>query len=451
MTLLADLLLQAPLLTDGVPLGWEEDYLGWRFYIQVAVAPAGSVLPFVLGTSVLGGVRWTDLTKSCQGISWSRGGEPAQRPIAGELSLRLDNRQHVWHPWQSSYHGPGSLTRVCISDGTNIRYCWTGLTTSWKEGSAGLNAYPWIDVVAWESMFLLNEVNDNALVTPVGAGETIGPRMDRLLAKVDWQFGCDITHTTGGSFQATNLAQDILTETYLTVDSLDATVYPGKDGNLKVRDRSIGTDVHWRYYPDDIDPDSTEYANDDERLLGTVALARLGGTEINYTNTAIAGRYQKRSTKRDGLITNAEAADADLQRVADGVLGRGDETYRPVHFSVDSSQSHMARRLLIEGEITDRLTMEQIVDDTRRVVFYSYALCSIHVGVMVTKAGTHWTGVFGLDIEVDSHWTQVGGSLVWGRDTWGAGRTWGSRSYVSFPRARWGAASALWGRSKWSL
>lgn len=450
MSLFTDLIAQIPAVTDGVPLGMDEEYPGCRFVIQAAVVPPGSTLPFTLGTSFLGGPRWMDITPDCQGISWQRGGAPGQRPIAGEMTLRLDNRQHKYHPWQSLYYGPGTLLRAVISDGMRIcSYQFTGLVQKWVEDGEGLEAYAWVDINVWEVQFLLNEVNDNALISPIGAGDDLLARFNRLLAQAAWAFGLNVFTTQHATFQATNLSQDVATEAYLTVDSVDATLWSGKDGTLYVRDRSRGSGILWEIDWPDMHPDAAKNANDDERILSEVNLARTGGTEVNYSNPTLAGRYQKRSTKRDGLITQAEAADADLARVAAGILGRADQTYRPVSLGLDSGQNHIARRLLVEAELTDRLTIDRLVGGEHRVVFSRYAICAISVGVMVSAAGTHWSGDIGLDIETDSDWTVVSSPLIWGVHTWGSGHTWGPRDYDMFPRAKWGTAK--WGRDKWSL
>lgn len=451
MTTFSQLLDELPAMSGGVPMGshWQDDYIGWRFFIQVATTPAGSVLgTMTLGPAILGGPRWLDVTADCQGLSWTRGGTPAQRPIAGELNLRLNNKPNKYHPFQNTYFGPGTLLRVIISNGISMHYCFTGLTQSWKEGSAGLAAYEWVDIVAWEPMFLLNEVNDNALLTPLGAGDTLAQRIDRLLTLAEWQFGTDVLCACPGTFQATNLGQVVATEVYLSVDSVDSVVWSGVDGRLHIRERRFGTGVHWQFLRVFRDPDTTVFENNDDRLLSAINLARTGGSETLYTNVGLAGRYQKRTTKRDGLVTQAEAGDGDLARVAAGVLGRATQAYRPVEFAVDCSQNHMARRLLVEADITDRVTIDRLVGTTSRVIFSDYAICSLSVGVTVTLHGTHWTGTIGLDIEVDSHWSQTSGSLVWGRDTWGAGKTWGPRSYVTFPVARWGVSH--WGTDWWS-
>lgn len=417
-TVIQSLLAIVPPITEGVPLGMSE-FPGYRFYVQVAIPSPGGTLPFVL-PGVLGGLHWQDATQDLQGIQWKRGGAPNQRPIAGELTMRLFNTMCQWCPWVTTYYGPGTLIRVVVSNGVTMHHEFVGITQSWNEASVGLIAYEWVDVTAWEPLFLWNDVDENALVTSVGDGETLTARINRLATKVDWQFSLDVSSSAPATFQATDLSQDMATELYLTVDSIDAVVWPGKDGTLTVRDRSVGTGVSWDIPSDSLDPDSLVLANDDDRILAQVALARVGGGEVVYPNVGIALRYFKRSTKRDGLITIAEAADADLQRVATGVLGRSTQTYRPLSTAIQSSQNTLAQNIMVLGDITDRVTLHRLVAGGSRLIFYAYAICGIEIGVQVSSAGTHWSGKLLFDIEVGSHWTKFKPIWRWGVHFWGS-------------------------------
>lgn len=400
MTVLSDLCMEPIAITDGVPLGIA-GYPGYRFVVQLAIVNSGSLLgeTFILGASVLGGPRWRDITGDIQGLTYGRGGMPAHRPIAGELALRLHNVADTWAPWTSPFYGPGSMLRVAIGNGTITKQQFCGQVQAWREASVGLDAYDWIDVTVWESMFLLAEVNDHALAGVVGGGETLTQRIDRLLAKADWQFDRDIASSTAATFQSTDLASDMATELYRTVDSVDATVWPAKDGKLKIRDRATGTGVHWTLAHQDQNPDSLITNNDDERILSSVDLARIGGASVTYTNTGLAGRYQRRSTSRTDLNTVAEAGNADLERVGTGMLARARQTYRPVSFEVTSGQGPGPAALIFDSDLTDRVTL-----DHGPVTFTNYAICGYQHAIQIAAAGVYWTTTINLDIEADSGW-----------------------------------------------
>lgn len=426
MTTTQDLMAIPPNMVDGVPLGMSE-FPGARFFVQIAVASIGSILPFTL-PGTLGAPTWFDVTADVAGVNWERGGQAGQRPMAGQVNIRLNNIGCKWSSWQNPYYGPGTLMRVFVYDGITLRPQFTGIIISWEDGGEGLLAYQWVDIIAWDPQFLWNEVDENALLTAVGAGENITARINRLANKVDYQFGYDvlIIAAAAASFQATDLAQDMATELYLTVDSIDAVAWVGKSGGMRVYDRSLGTGVSWSIAQSDVDPDSLKTSNNDDRILAQVALARVGGSEVVFVNTGVASRYYRRSTKRDGLITVAEGANADLQRVADGILGRSNETYRPTQFHMESAQGALAQHMLVDAEITDRVTIRSLAGDGTRLVFYSYALCKYSTSVTVQDGGTYWSSTFELDIEVDSHWSHFLATWTWGVDAWGsATEGWG--------------------------
>ena len=152
---------------------------------------------------------------------------------------------------------------------------------------------------------------------------------------------------------------------------------------------------------------------------------------VRYTNTGVAGRYQKRSTKRLDLNTVAEAADADLARVAAGMLGRSDQTYRPVSFDIASGTATELNfdkgiGMLIECDLEDRITVERLLPRHERLVFANYAICQIRHQIQVRKRGIYWTGTIGIDIEVASAWSvETLPFALWGVSTWGDGGVFG--------------------------
>jgi len=397
-----DDLCYAPLdMSHGVPMGMPGYPAPWRFAVEAAIVTIGNLLgTFVLGNGILGGPRWVDATHDCEGVHWNRGGEPAGRPIAGEANIRLNNDSGAWSPWESPFFAPGTMVRMVIGDGTTTLTQFTGTTVVWNEASAGLEAYQWVDITAWETMSLLSEVDDHALAGVVGGGDTLTQRVERLLDQADWQFDFEVETAVAATFQATDFAQDVLTELYRTVDSVDCVVYPSKHGELVIRDRATGSGVTWFYQRPDQHTDAVVTANDDERILSSVDLARVGGSVVTYTNVGIAGKYQRRATQRTDMATIAETGDADLARVAAGMLNRAKQTYRPVTFAVESGQGANQSTMIVESDITDRVSLAH-----GAIVFRGYSICGVEHDVTVAAAGIYWRASFALDIEADSTWS----------------------------------------------
>lgn len=426
MTLQSDLCEEMLTADSGIPLGIPGYPATYRLAVQAAVVTVGNLLgTFVLGTGVLGGPRWVDLTKDCEGLHWSRGGAPAERPIAGELNIRLNNDDDEWTPWVSPFFGPGTMVRVAVGDATTLCSQFCGQSISWNEASVGLEAYSWVDIVVWENSFLLSEVNDHALDGVIGGGDTLTQRVDRLLDQADWAFGREIMSTTPATFQASDFAQDVASNLYLTVDSVDAVVWPAKHGMLMIADRAMGSGISWKLQRRDQDTDSIVTANDDERILSSVDLSRVGGTVITYENHGIAGKYQRRSTTRTDLITNAEPGDADLQRVADGMLARARQTYRPVTFAVESGQGFNQAQLIVEADITDRMTIDIGLPAHEQLEFTGYSICGMEIDVQFGGGGTYWRGTITMDIEADSAWEVIPPEFaLWDSTRWDGTERW---------------------------
>lgn len=428
MSVFTDLIAEPIDTSMGVALGYSD----YRFVVQAAITSTGSPLgtvpgSFILGTSTLGGPRWRDITGYFQGISFSSGGTPGDRPIAGELKIRLNNEGREFSPYRSPYYAPGTLFRIVVGNDSDLHHVFTGLVQSWNESSEGLRAYQWVDIVVWESMYQLGMVDDLELSSVVGVGETLVQRLDRLVTAASWQFGSEVVGTEPSlswQYQGTLLAQDILSEMYLTADSIDYQVIPGKDGSIRVVDREIEwVDVAYRVLGTDVATvaDSLITQNDDVRLLSDITLGAVGGTPLVYTNSGIASRYQKRSQHRTDLITQDPGANEDLDKVAAGILGRGDTTYRPMSVQLDTQHGDPVWQFVLFADIGN---LCHIDDEDSGVRFSSYPICGMDHAIEVMNTGAvHWTCTTHFDIESSSTWAVRNTDSRWGTATWGSS-TW---------------------------
>jgi hypothetical protein len=387
----------------GVPLGFED----YRIAVELAITTAGTPLgSFILGTSLLGGARWVDVSDDVRGLTFTRGGTPGSRPVAGELNLQLRNPGGKWSPTHSTYFGPATLVRIVVGNGTRTIPVYTGITQAWNERTDGLKSNRWVDIRAWEPSYLFGAVNDLALAGVVGGGESLAARIERIIDAADWQFGFRLIAFTPSStftLQSTNLAQDLLTELLLVIDSYDYVLVPGKGGYVDVRQRAtrwldptyrtLGTQVP-------IVADSLTTENDELRLLSGVGLSRVGGAAQTYTNVGISGRYQKRTTQRLDLITNDPGGDDDLDHVADGYLGRGTETYRPLSVNLDCEHGDTVWQFLMHADIAD---LANLVDGDTTFSGYSIAQMEHAIGPL-NLGRVRWTATVSFDIEVGSTW-----------------------------------------------
>jgi hypothetical protein len=362
-------------------------YETWRLYLRV-MKPAGDAVlgSFILGTDVLTPLAWVDVTADAHGIEYTRGGTPGGNPGAGSLSFHLNNQTDTYSPWQSIYWGPATLAQVGFYVGASnetLTLC-TGEVTSWDERAVGVGARRWVEVSALETVTLLGENNENE-VTPVGAGEALAARADRILASARWQYGYELDVDSPHQFwglQETNLADDTWTEAQLVAQSLAVVFGPTKSGRVSYRERDRGPVAGYLTAGTDfpIVPDETIPANDDLALVGSVPVSRAGGTAVTYTGTTV-GRYQRRSLPFYNLRTQNPGSDADLARYANDLLDRGDQTYRVKNFLLDSGQGNSVFEFVARMDLGTRVNVWSENRDGSGILFVDYLVCGYTVSI----------------------------------------------------------------------
>lgn len=244
----------------GIPIGW--DYPDpWRLQVELftspngalwseAASPAGKVTA-VWGTSVWGeSPAWQNITDDVTGIEWTRGADQRNgRPRTGVLNVELRNRDGRYSPanrdgalYVADDYRPGTLIRVSVvcEDDTTFADGWipqfTGIVESWADQSIGMGAVSTVRITAVESTGWLAKIDDLELSAAVGDDDRLGERIVRLLDAASSPFGLIDNYTApyedavygllGGAndylyhLQATTMAQNRLTECYLTADSM---------------------------------------------------------------------------------------------------------------------------------------------------------------------------------------------------------------------------------------
>jgi hypothetical protein len=361
-----------------------------RFAVQIAypAATAAVIGSFIIGTSKLAEVTWRDVTADVMSVSWDRGGSLGQRPIAGQLTVELKNPTRTYSPTVSTYFAPGTMIRVVAGDPTLITSVQImAITQTWDESFTQGTRF--VTITALEPQFMLGEVN-NLGVSEIGAGENLSSRVDRILAAADFPFARETNYGAAlagtQTFQATALAQESLTELYLTVDSVDGVLFMSKAGKLEICERAsvyrstayvlgAGGNVNIRL-------DELTTANDDQILLSQVSLARVGGTALTFSQPGFAARFHAATTSRSDLITQS---DADLVGVAAGLLGRGTQTLRPVSATVISDNT-AAYNFLMAVDLYNTMN----VKDSTFVTFNTYAVCRLSHTITPHGSGAVW-------------------------------------------------------------
>lgn len=388
-------------------------YLDWRYVVRIAKAPTNKVLgTMILGTDVLTDLEWIDVTADAHGVVIERGATAGQRPGAGQVSFWLDNEAGLYDPYVSIYHGPGVLVQVLLGTAADTRPLITCLAVQWNEFDAASSQVRHVDIVGLETISILAEADDPA-VAPVGAGESIGPRVSRILTAAAWQFGgavsADLPHFDWG-FQATTLAADAWATLLLTCDSLALQAVSAKNGTLSVTERdrgllavglrTLGTDIP-------VVNDSIETANDDDRLLGTISVARVGGAAVTYTAAGIQGRFQRRSTQRFDLITQDPGGNADLARFAADALGQGHETYRVESVELDSGHGAKVWEFVSLMDIGTKVHISKVASPTTGVTFSNYLINGYALTISpMSEQGVQISATIRTAVQAASSWAR---------------------------------------------
>jgi hypothetical protein len=332
------------------------------------------------GEDVWSELDWLDLTEHWRGCEWTRGGARSRRAEVGELAITLDSEGGRFSrsatPAEAfggtpGYFAPGSVIRVVyfIPDGA----WWpeiTGVVRSWPEQAAGVGAVEWVTIHAGETVGMLSRVDELALDTPVGAGDTPDVRMERLLDGAEWPYGfvyTDPDYAFGTpTLQATTMAGNRLAEAYLTADSVGMIFRSDRYGRASLHPRPPASAVE---HVSDYEADALVTANDDEAIINQVSLAVTDGTATTFVNALSRGRFGPRTYSRNDLI--ADHNGLLLRQIGEDILARNSQEYRPVSVRLYADENERVRLLLITADI------ETVVDvASPRVLFHNYAISS---------------------------------------------------------------------------
>lgn len=269
---------------------------------------------------------WQDIAPRTRGLSWSRGAEsPLDRPRVGTAEVDLDNLDGEASPWATtgdfstnvgtgaigpSWLLPGVLVRFgAVFDGEWLPF-FTGRIESLPEGSND-NTDAWVTLTLNEMTADLAAVDDPEQ-SPAGTSDTLDERLERLLTEANWISDYTIAADPIGdvaTYQATTLAQNRLTEIYLTADSTGMRVLAGSDGRLYMTSAFPLPDVLDDHVHSNFPEGSelplvkvTPYASTD-RILNVAIAARVGSIELTEQDTYSVNKFGRFGNgSRDDLI-----------------------------------------------------------------------------------------------------------------------------------------------------
>lgn len=304
---------------------------------------------FILGTSLLGGAdvlttgyNWTNITAYVDqsSLSWSHGATRSQGPWfryeAGRCSFTLDDNDggrfsplNTTGPYALagvSQLRPGIPVRVRVpwNDGATLSdyVAFTGWIDVWQPSNTG-DRWSKVSVTATDGVERLQSANLPALATAVGAGDTAGARINRILDNVGWSTvnrNIDVTGTT--TMQATTMAPSAWEEMLLTADSAAGFLFLSDDGKVTYRERSsISSSSVFTFDGLGVDAvdEQVSLSYDRQQVINQVCLARAGGTAqyVEDATSSADAQNGMRTYSRSDLICET---DAQVQEIAQYLL-----------------------------------------------------------------------------------------------------------------------------------
>lgn len=388
------------------------------------------------GTAKWADLAWVDVTGFVRGMEWRVGSDEYNgRPVVGVADIEFDNADRRFSVLdlsteassgiKSDNRQPGTLVRIsCVADASTHADGWipmfTGIVESWgPEETLGVGADRFITITAVDTVSALAKIDENALASVVGDGDTPGERIGRLLDAADWPYGFDDVATAAGftdgavQLQSTDMANNRLTECYLTADSVGLVFRSGRDGRAWLGEpynRNTGylsianpyrtpfyglSSLHFR--PDETGSaityvaDSLATLNDDYGLYNEAQLAFVGGSVLTYylTTQPVTNR---RIYKRTDLICKNTGG---LARAATEVLTAATQPYRPDHVTIDHAHPGVLPALMcLDVDDGDVYVHPEPAEYPRSLVEISYIE---HRFTPLNEAESRWTATVGFD------------------------------------------------------
>ncbi|MFG3326335.1 hypothetical protein [Micromonospora chersina] len=203
---------------------------------------------------------FTDVTQWFVSGSTRRGATrssgPTLRYEAGTATLTFRNDDRRFDPTNLS--GPyvaGGVSQVEPMRAVRIRASyngqtwplWRGFTDQWSVNYDGPDS-SYATVTCFDA-FGVFSAYDRGAVAAVGAGETSGARISRILDSIAWPTTDRMIATGDETVQATTLADNVLTELLLTTDTELGELWMDADGRARFRSRSASYTALRSAYP----------------------------------------------------------------------------------------------------------------------------------------------------------------------------------------------------------
>lgn len=271
-----------------------------------------------------GGVTWegdppiTDVSCDVKELRIARGrDQPLDRFRPGALTFTLYDPNGVYTPWRTASDEtgftairPGVEVVVWLDDGTTTYPRFHGILDSIVDSfpDPSVPTSHEVAITAFDDLSTVAAF-DGYELPAVGAGETAGARIARILANAQYVDAVDLDPGTL-ALQATTLAKNALDEIGLVTDTDGGAFYATRDGVLVYVDTNgLVTDPRFTTVQatfGEVEPEicytDLQLADDLSHVRNHVSIANEGGTAVTVSDTGSIGLYKPRTYRRFDLI-----------------------------------------------------------------------------------------------------------------------------------------------------
>jgi hypothetical protein len=310
-----------------------------QVYVDVGFTSAGTGNIFTVGHPTLGQVGvvpigadtiWTDVTPYVR--KWSvrrgagKGDDPTLRFDPGTASVEFNDGDRRFDP--ENLLGPyvvAGVTQLVPMRRLRIRAVWNGITypiiyayaNDFVPDYQG-NSWTYTTVPATDGSVLLSRTNRGA-VAPVGASETSGTRVTRILDSIGWPAADRVIATGDTTLQATDLAGPALAELQLVQDTEQGELYLDAQGRVVFRNRQAlledaRSNTSQATFGDggyaatgEIPYADAVQSTPGDTLVNSIDASRAGGTEQHVEDAVSVARYGSQGHTRDDLLMETDA------------------------------------------------------------------------------------------------------------------------------------------------
>jgi len=288
---------------------------GKHVYVSARVRVPAASLPKVTGVAIAAVGIPATFVSPVTGPSTFVADTWQRIELATVLSADVDNVQIQF--WTDGTHTNGSV--IGYVDDVHVEISehdlFTGYVDSWDIEWTGPNSST-VTVPCTDAFKIFANIERTA-VSAVGAGETTGQRINRILNGIGWPSGKREIATGDVVVQATTLEGNALEELQLTADTEVGELYMSPDGKVFFRNRNaINNDDRSNTSQatfGDEDPElryvDLTFTNDDTQLANRVIITRAGSSNPQQADdVASQEEFLVKAYERSDLIMTTDGA-----------------------------------------------------------------------------------------------------------------------------------------------